>query len=182
MSAPRPIAGDFLDRLAGIFAEVDARAGALHDRLAPYLVCRKGCSDCCQDDLAVLEIEAAWILAHREQWTDAASGPHPRGRCAFLDGAGACRIYRWRPYVCRTQGLPLRWSDASPDAGEGRSICPLNEQEMARRDQDLSALAPEDCWTLGEFEARLASLQAEATGEFTPRRIPLRSLFAAGLD
>ncbi len=176
MTVPRPIGRVWLDRLAELYAEIDARAGALHARLESCLVCRRGCSDCCQDDLTVLEIEAAWILAHRHRWADPAGDPHPPGRCAFLDDTGACRIYRWRPYVCRTQGLPLRWCDESGEEA-GRSTCPLNEDEMGRRGRSLAGLTPGDCWTLGEFEARLASLQAEATGEFAPRRIRLRSLF-----
>ncbi|MBK7707050.1 MAG: hypothetical protein IPJ30_15135 [Acidobacteria bacterium] len=53
--------------------------------------------------------------------------PHTRGACAFLD-QDACRIYPDRPYVHRTQGLPLRWiEDDLEEAFKYRDICPLNE-------------------------------------------------------
>ncbi len=174
MNRPRLFAPEFLASLAAIHADVDRRAAELSFHHADLLVCTKGCSDCCQDDLTVLEIEAAWILAHRDQWLGGESAPHPRGKCAFLTVDGACRVYPWRPYVCRTQGLPLRWLD---DEGcEGRSICPLNETEIAKAGLTLGALASESFWLLGTIEGRLASLQAEASGEFSQVRISLRDL------
>ncbi len=123
----------------------------------------------------MLEVEAAWILAHREQWSGGADAPHARGRCAFLTQDGSCRIYPWRPYVCRTQGLPLRWFDGPRN--EGRSICPLNEVGFAQAGVDLADLSATSLWTLGETEGRLASLQAEAAGEFRQVRISLRDLW-----
>ncbi len=175
MSLPRRFAPVHLARLAELHAEIDARADELAAGHAPLLVCRRGCSDCCQDGLTVLEIEAAWILAHRHQWADPQAGPHAVGKCALLTADGACRVYPWRPYVCRTQGLPLRWLEDGP-AREGRSICPLNEVEFSRAGVTLESLAPESLWTLGEIEGRLASLQAEASGEFTQVRVSLRDL------
>ncbi len=176
MNKARVFARHFLDSLAAIHAEVDARAQELGAQHTDLLVCEKGCSDCCQDGLTVLEIEAAWILAHRDQWDRPQAEPHPPGKCAFLTASGSCRIYKWRPYVCRTQGLPLRWLDGA--AREGRSICPLNEVEFARAGVTLESLPPESLWTLGEVEGRLASLQAEASGEFEQVRISLRSLLS----
>ncbi|NCQ34933.1 hypothetical protein GW813_07660 [bacterium] len=179
MIPPRTIAGEYLEQLAAIHAATDTRAAALAARHAPHLVCRRGCCDCCQDGLTVLEIEAAWIMPHRDRWEDPDAGPHPVGRCAFLDSDGACRIYRWRPFVCRTQGLPLRWLDDAGSAEAGRSICPLNEAEFVAAGRPLVDLDSAQLWTLGETEGRLASLQAEAAGEFAQVRITLRNLFDA---
>ena len=99
--------------------------------------------------------------------------PHKEGACAFLDGEGACRIYQDRPYVCRTQGLPLRWLE--PDTKDGvleyRDICPLNEEGPS-----LESLDEGDCWTLGPMEGRLAALQ-EAWSAGRLERVPLRDLF-----
>lgn len=102
--------------------------------------------------------------------------PHPKGMCAFLDGEGACRVYDRRPYVCRTQGLPLRWLEERDGATvELRDICPLNGAG-----EPIEELAAEDCWRLGPIEGALAELQvrvqADADGD-PLRRVTLRSLF-----
>ncbi|MBI3798314.1 MAG: YkgJ family cysteine cluster protein, partial [Deltaproteobacteria bacterium] len=99
--------------------------------------------------------------------------PHTEGACAFLNEEGACRIYAHRPYVCRTQGLPLRWIEEREDGSvsEMRDICPLNE-----RGEPLENLAEEACWSIGPFEGRLARLQA-AAGNGEMQRIALRDLF-----
>jgi len=122
--------------------------------------------------LQVGEVEAARIRAHAAAVLREA--PHPPGACAFLDDAGACRIYAHRPYVCRTQGLPLRWLDFDAPAGpvERRDICPLNEPGVP-----IEALPAADCWELGPIEARLAALQARRSGGALPR-VRLRDLFA----
>jgi hypothetical protein len=158
--------------LRALHAEVDRRAGALARRHAGRLQCRRGCAGCCQDDLTVFEVEAERIRRAHPQLL-AEGQPHPVGACAFLDGEGACRIYADRPYVCRTQGLPLRWLDesAAGETVEQRDICPLNEAG-----EPLEQLPADDCWTLGEVEARLAALQS-AQDRGALRRVALRSLF-----
>ena len=98
-----------------------------------------------------------------------AGRPHPPGACALLGDAGECRVYADRPYVCRTQGLPLRWLE---EAGvEQRDICPLNAEG-----EPLETLPEADCWTLGPSEERLRRIQAAADGGAL-RRVALRSLF-----
>jgi Fe-S-cluster containining protein len=159
-------------RLTVVYEDVDRRAGELHALHAARTQCRRGCSACCEDDLTVFEVEAARI---RERHGDllAEGVPHAEGACAFLDGEGACRIYADRPYVCRTQGLPLRWLDEG-DAGEIvelRDICPLNE--AGRPIEELDA---DDCWTIGPVEETLARLEV-ASGEAMSKRVALRKLF-----
>jgi Fe-S-cluster containining protein len=150
-----------------VHADVDRVAGALADRHRGRLQCRRGCHACCVDDIAVLDVEAERIRAERPEVLSEA--PHPTGACAFLDAEGACRIYEQRPYVCRTQGLPLRWFDRDAESGataEYRDICPLNETA-----EPLDALRDEDCWLLGPVEERLQSLSPDG------HRILLRDLF-----
>lgn len=135
--------------------------------------CRSGCHDCCIDALSVFEIEARNI-AHHYRNLLLHGKPHPEGACAFLNESGECRIYDHRPYVCRTQGLPLRWIEEMPDRGavEMRDICPLNDQG-----KPLETLAPEECWSVGPFEEELARMQI-AHARKTQSRILLRELFA----
>ena len=158
--------------LRALHDEVDARAGALARRHVGRLRCGRGCSACCQDGLTVFEVEAERIRrAHVDLLVS--GEPHAPGACAFLDSDGACRIYADRPYVCRTQGLPLRWLEEAADGAvvEHRDICPLNEAG-----EPLETLPAAACWTLGEVEARLAALQS-AQDRGALRRVALRSLF-----
>ncbi len=152
---------------------VDEASTDLAAKHGERLRCAPGCAECCVDDISVFEVEAQRI---RDRCADLlrASSPHPVGACAFLDDDGACRVYEHRPYVCRTQGLPLRWIDEIEpgELAELRDICPVNdpgEPPVEELDEDL-------CWTLGPFEERLAGLQAAAGGgQMT--RVPLRNLF-----
>ena len=147
---------------------VDQAAARLAEKHSERLQCKRGCSGCCVDGITVFEIEAENIRSNHTDLLENAE-PHPNGACAFLDSVGACRIYKDRPYVCRTQGLPLRWIDED-EAAEFRDICPLNESRPP-----VEELASEDCWTIGPFEGELARIQS-ATG--TMARVALRELFA----
>jgi Fe-S-cluster containining protein len=155
------------DGIAELHGEVDARAKALAEWHRERMVCRRGCFGCCVDDITVFDVEAARIQTFAAELLGSGE-PHPIGRCAFLGSEGECRIYEVRPYVCRTQGLPLRWVDDEAEA-EYRDICPLNDES-----DPIEELAAEECWTLGEFEARLALLQGNG------KRVRLRDLFAPG--
>jgi len=175
MSTPTDIPADAIDwveRMHGVVDELVAPIAAAH---GARLRCRSGCTDCCTDGLSVFAIEAAVIARHHGALL-AEGTPHEEGACAFLDDAGACRIYEHRPYVCRTQGLPLRWLELDEDGGpaEVRDVCPLNVEGGPA----LEELPAADCWTLGPFEERLARLQLAAR----PReRTRLRDLFRAAL-
>jgi Fe-S-cluster containining protein len=144
--------------------EVDARAAELARRHRERLVCRRGCSGCCVDGITVFEVEADRIRRGAADLL-ANGSPHPAGRCAFLGAEGECRVYAFRPYVCRTQGLPLRWIDEEREA-ELRDICELNEAGAP-----IETLEAEDCWTIGPVEERLAQLNAGRG------RVGLRELF-----
>lgn len=158
-------------RLKVLRYELEASLQPVETAHAGKLQCRRGCSGCCVDDLTVFSVEAEAIRRFAPRLLREGR-PHPPGACAFLDGGGACRIHPVRPYVCRTQGLPLRWWD--DDGTEFRDICPLNADAV-----DLLGLDGRDCWTLGPFEGRLAQLQAETAGRApTPAdRVRLRDLF-----
>lgn len=154
------------------YQEVDQRVQALSDANKERLHCQKGCSSCCLDDITVFQVEADHIRQAQAELL-AKDTPHEEGACAFLDSEGACRIYEHRPYVCRTQGLPLRWLDETPDGREVemRDICPLNDVE-----QVLEILPSDQCWHVGPFEEVLANIQTYAgQGELT--RIKLRDLW-----
>lgn len=94
---------------------------------------------------------------------------------AEVDRAAAALAARHaeRPYVCRTQGLPLRWlaEDARGERVELRDICALHEAG-----EPIASQAEADCWTLGPFEERLRRIQ-ESQDVGIGRCVTLRSLF-----
>jgi len=124
------------------------------------------------DDLTVLPIEAE-LIRSRHGTLLREGIPHAPGKCAFLGDEGECRIYPDRPYICRTQGLPLRWfsEDRAGEIRERRAICPLNDEGPP-----LESLPEESCWLIGPVELELANLQAE-TRDPDESRVTLRGLF-----
>ena len=162
---------DAAARLRALHAEVDRACAVLAARHGARLRCGRGCHACCVDGLTVFELEAERIRSAHPQLLREGR-PHPPGACAFLGDAGECRVYAERPYVCRTQGLPLRWLEESERGGvERRDICPLNEAG-----EPVEALPASECWTLGPVEERLRRLQQAADGG-ADRRVALRTLF-----
>ena len=155
-----------------IHERIDVRAGELALHHAQRLSCKRGCDACCVDDLTVIPIEAERIRISQEALLRDGT-PHAPGACAFLGDEGECRIYADRPYVCRTQGLPLRWfsEDDLEEIRERRAICPLNAEGPA-----LDTLPEESFWLIGPSELELANLQAEIRDP-DESRVPLRTLF-----
>ncbi|MDA8099441.1 MAG: YkgJ family cysteine cluster protein [Nitrospiraceae bacterium] len=158
--------------LVDLHRKVDEAAAYLRDLHKERLQCRPGCASCCIDDITVFAIEAENIASHNTRLLETGI-PHARGACAFLDELNRCRIYEQRPYVCRTQGLPLRWMSEN-DHGEiveMRDICPLNEEGTP-----IEELPSGTCWTIGPVEEQLAELQHAASGAMMTR-VRLRTLF-----
>ena len=162
-----------IEALRRLHGEIDAEAAAVARRNPGRLRCGRACADCCVDDLEVFEVEAQNIrLIHADLLAN--EEPRSPGACAFLDADRCCRIYPERPYVCRTQGLPLRWYEDPGGRGqatERRDICPLNGEGAA-----LENLSNDACWTLGPVETRLAALQ-DRFDPGRPTRVRLRDLF-----
>jgi hypothetical protein len=161
--------------LLRLHREVDAHASRLASRHRDRLKCGLGCTECCTDGIRVFEIEAERIRRHCSALLREGE-PHPAGACAFLDGEGACRIYEDRPYVCRTQGFPLSWTEPAAGGGtlEMRDICPLNENGPP-----VETLPARECWIIGPFEARLARLET-LWNRGRQKRVALRDLFTVG--
>ncbi len=164
---------EIIEAVSRLHQAVDAHAARLTRLHEQRLQCRRGCSGCCSDELTVLEAEAAIIVARHPEVLQ--QPPHPAGACAFLDAEGACRVYADRPYICRTQGLPLRWieqelaEDGVMEVLEYRDICHLNDVEPP-----IETLEPEAFWTIGPIEEQLMDIQ-ERHGPL--RRVALRDLF-----
>lgn len=136
--------------------EVDALAERLSAHYSKHLVCRAGCSGCCQHHLSVFEVEATAIAAavsglpgetrlRIEQQARKVEEGEQRGEavaCPLLVD-DRCSIYQSRPLICRTQGLPLLYeaADGEPEI----DFCPLNfTAPDATDDLDEARLVPLD--------------------------------------
>ena len=166
-----------LRALGELHREIDREADEVAGRHGDRLNCARGCSACCIDGLSVTAVEAERIRSGHADLLSSGS-PHAPGGCAFLDGEGACRIYRDRPSVCRSQGLPLRilFEDDEGEIAERRDICPLNQDGGPA----LGELDEDDCWLIGPHELKLIELDRRLNGDGeTAARVSLRSLFRA---
>lgn len=164
---------EVLRDLLDLHEEIDIEADALAKIHSERLQCRRGCTACCLDGLTLTRVEAERIRrAHPELLQK--GEPHPVGGCAFLDEQGGCRVYRDRPYVCRSQGLPLRiiMENEAGEIEERRDICPLNLEGGP----PLESLDEDDCWLVGPFELRLGQLDDRLVGA-DRERIAMRDLF-----
>lgn len=167
-----------LVRVRELHARVDESSTRIAGLLGERLRCARGCHACCVDDLSVSRVEAAAIVDAFPHVLD--SAPREPGACAMLDDDGACRVYAARPYVCRTQGLPLRWVEIEgEEALEHRDICPLNDPPASSGEASpLEEMPADRCWTIGRAETALAAIDRIASGGREPDRVRLRDLFA----
>jgi uncharacterized protein len=162
-----------LQSLSYLYEKLNARVTYLSEIHANRLHCSLGCADCCIDDISVSEVEALNIRQHYGDLLSKKS-PHPKGACAFLSEDNSCRIYERRPYVCRTQGLPLHWIEEEDGKTIAfRDICPQNESGTP-----IEELPEKECWKIGPVEEELSKLQIAIT-KGTIKRVKLRDLFSS---
>jgi Fe-S-cluster containining protein len=182
------------DRLRELFAKVDAffaRTGEAFP--APSgITCHAGCNDCCQQRLSVTAIEAEVIeeglagLAPTVRQALSARARSPEPQCpALLDGR--CAIYAFRPVLCRTHGLPIRYANGAeggprrlPVMGAHVDACPRN---YAGRDlASLPTSAVLDQATVSTVLGALDAARADELGRERGKRVDLASLLAAYAD
>ena len=179
---------DAVTQYRDLRARIDAASGRLVDLHCKHLACGPGCHDCCTD-FTVSAVEYRAILEDlRSQGVTAERlGPAVGGAgCAFLTGDGLCGLYRFRPLICRTHGLPVAFEaddEADPTAPPAKSVsfCPKNFTQAEGEDLDFG---PENTLDLDDLNVELAAINAEfqrgTTGPGEPpalyRRVPLRQL------
>lgn len=148
--------------------EVDRFSASLTECYSSHLVCREGCSGCCQHHLSVFPVEAAHIRsafdelpeeiktriqmqAQKVELLESQDDGNIPVACPMLVD-GACAIYEARPVICRTQGLPLIYEN---EEGEQEvDFCPLNfTSPGAVEDLREDALVP-----LDDLNVQLAAL------------------------
>ena len=94
-----------------------------HPLLKELMPCKSGCSGCCHTQVSVTEDEAELLadnifngvdIDYKSLETQASVGNNSSAyfdiaynerRCVFLDDKGACKVYKDRPSVCRTNAV-----------------------------------------------------------------------------
>jgi Fe-S-cluster containining protein len=169
---PRHSISQFLE----IAAEWESEFARNKKEYGERIHCRRGCTDCCSQMFQITEIEAAYISqalkrfppnerenlrekalqyeAQRERLLKNRNVPDAWGSlpppglrlaCPALED-GACRIYEYRPLICRKYGIPL-YNPRKPDQ---LFACELNfspgeELEVTELVQIQTAI--QDRWT-----------------------------------
>ncbi|MFP5384822.1 MAG: YkgJ family cysteine cluster protein [Bacteriovoracia bacterium] len=146
------------------------------------LLCKEACSRCCYTDISVFEVEANFIrqwFKHlhpdvqeklRADWSLPSSESMNFANklttsCPFLIDE-RCSIYNARPLICRTQGLPLKFS---MDEGVFVDICPLNEDLLDAADMS-------EVLNLDLLNMILVQLEREDSGASDRKRVKLSDL------
>jgi Fe-S-cluster containining protein len=122
-----------LENYRTLLARVDEICSRTAEQFASHLSCRPGCDSCCRH-LSICAVEAAAITQALDELDQAsaalirekAAASSPDSPCPLLH-QGLCLLYRARPIICRTHGLPLLIRE------EGTSrvdFCPENFREL----------------------------------------------------
>jgi Fe-S-cluster containining protein len=105
---------------------IDRFVESVFARYSEQIACRPGCGQCCCGGLTLVMVEAVVLgeaLGIEAERVHLQAGQPPLyedGHCGLLDDENRCMIYKDRPLICRTQGMPLKYPGAEV------STCDLN--------------------------------------------------------
>ncbi len=107
---------------------IDKEIKRLEELHGADITCHPGCTACCVN-LTVFPVEFFAILEDLKETSSLNSNLRfdETVPCVFLNEQGLCRIYSFRPIICRTHGLPILFLDESREAPAWEvSFCELN--------------------------------------------------------
>ncbi len=170
-----------LDNYHQLLARVDGLCAGIQDALAEQITCSEGCSDCCTS-ITVFPVEAAALkqaLAGQTEEQQTAIRDHVREhatgeRCPLLSDR-RCLLYRARPIICRTHGLPILFTEGD---AQRLDCCPLN---LTNR-ESLSGSSIIDLDRLNSVLVAVNALylrQIEAPPDF-PQRLTIAQALLSG--
>jgi uncharacterized protein len=177
------------ERLGELFAKVDAffDRGAARFPGPDGVTCHAGCADCCRRRFSVTAIEAEVIAeeiaalpsATREALSARAESGDP-AVCAALTDGGRCAIYASRPLICRTHGLPIRFTPHEGRAPRSLPVVPAVDacpRNFGGRDLgSLPADAVLDQTTLSTVLGALDAARAIELGRPRGERVAIAAL------
>ncbi|MEO7330210.1 MAG: YkgJ family cysteine cluster protein, partial [Minicystis sp.] len=120
-ASPAPSARQRLDEL---YRKLDGFFTRAHARYPEGITCHTGCADCCHRRFSVTGLEASVIAealaplpAERRRALARRASEGDAGVCPALDEDNRCALYAARPTICRSHGLPIRFSAPAPREG-----------------------------------------------------------------
>jgi uncharacterized protein len=125
--------------------ELDVYCSRLYEFHVPHLMCKAGCDQCCMD-FGMLPIEFFAIRQEAGERIRNGEVSLSESGCPFLIDH-RCVIYQSRPFICRTQGLPLLFMN---DDQCELSACELNFTEF-----DFDEFSEENTFPQDQYNSRL---------------------------
>jgi Fe-S-cluster containining protein len=128
-----PPVDDRLRNYRTLLKKVDERCREIERNCRAHIACRKGCAECCRH-FSIFPVEAAALSEALQRLTkeqadhilEKARNSTPESPCPLLEKR-ICLLYKARPVICRTHGLPLLYVQ------DGQTIvdfCPLNFRDL----------------------------------------------------
>lgn len=155
--------------------KIDSLSKKLEVKHSKYMKCKAGCDMCCMD-YSVFPLEFHSILKDLESY-DSKPQINKNGLeedCIFLN-KHKCAIYKSRPIICRTHGLPLLFMN---DGGNWElSACELNFTEF-----DIGSFSKENTFPQDIFNSKLFVLNQNFINKFKEKKytefdlIPIKKL------
>jgi uncharacterized protein len=125
--------------------EIDSLCLKLEEIHKEHFACSPGCHKCCMD-FSIFPIEFYSILKEKNGQKTSINQNTSGEDCVFLI-EGLCTIYKSRPVICRTHGLPLlfmgedQWELSYCELNfTGRNMPDLNESNTFPQDRFNSSL------------------------------------------
>lgn len=181
----RPGPSPAVARLAELRAKVDAFCARVADRYPGALACGPGCADCCRRELTVTAVEAVGIVevvaaAPPARRAELARRAREGAPCVALDPDGRCSVYEERPIVCRSHGVPIRFTSRAEGGNRALPVidaCPKNFTGMELASLDPGVLLDQE--TLSVILGSVDALFAAETGAPRGVRRSLRDVVLA---
>lgn len=170
---------DPIENYYELVANIDKEAKRLTDVHGEAISCKPGCTACCVD-LSVFPVEYHAIrraIIRAGTRLDKAD-IDPSAPCAFLK-EGLCRIYPFRPIICRTHGLPILFlDDSSGEYAWEVSFCELNFSGLGQIEftQDTLLNIEDINEALSRINRDFSTLRGRNL-DAPPTRTPLKALF-----
>jgi Fe-S-cluster containining protein len=172
---------DPIQRYFDLIRRIDGEAKRLTALHGKAITCHPGCTGCCVN-LTVFPVEF-----HAIRLAMAQAGMAPRtvafdtaAACGFLQD-GLCRIYPFRPVICRTHGLPILYlDDASGEYIWEVSFCERNFTGLEQIE-----FTDDTILNIEEINKELSRInldfvdRSNRSDETFPHRIPLATLCRA---
>jgi Fe-S-cluster containining protein len=176
---------DLIEEYRKFRSQIDEKVKRLEQLHGSDITCRPGCAVCCIN-LTVFPVEFFAILEDirktdppRDEFLFDESAP-----CGFLNEKGLCRIYPFRPIICRTHGLPILFlNDSQGEPAWEVSFCEFNFRNKTNIEFANEALLDIETINADLNNINNQYIASLPNNKYSPlERIPLRELCKVSPD